>query len=185
MGNNSIKDAKYVAGLLKVHGAKYTSAQRGKIESHIRTSATVNLVNDDLGENISRQAGKTTGQPRAGGQFGAKGGSGGGEKPKPGAPDAPAPIEPPPPDAFTFIATANNLQIGQSVALPNNMAKVKRLGTGYQLVKMDGSVNKVVPSLKQVHAWIKQQVPEPEKGGANDGNQPATGRNQSAAVANR
>jgi hypothetical protein len=183
VGNNSIRDAKYVAGLLKVHGAKYTSAQRDKIESHIRTSATVNLVNDDLGENISKQAGKTTGQPREGGQFGAKAGSGGGSAAKPGVPGAP--VEPPPPDAFTFIATANNLQIGQSVALPNNMAKVKRLGTGYQLVKMDGSVNKVVPSLKQVHAWIKQQVPEPEEGGANDGNQPATGRNPSATVPNR
>lgn len=174
----SVKDAKDAAGLLKMHGGKYSPAKRAKIRAHIkrhakRLGATVNLANDDqasdFGNNVTgagqgqahAQAGKTRAQPRpAHGRFGKKGATNG-EQAMPGADQD---LEPPPPDPSTFIATANQLQVGQSFALPDNMAKVKRLGTGYQLVKMDGSENKVVKSLAEVHTWIAKLVPKPKGG---------------------
>lgn len=177
----SKKDAQDAAALLNMHKHKYSAEKVAKLKSHIRrhakrVGATVNLANDDeatdFGNNKTgagqqqkhSQAGKTRAQPRAfGGRFGKKGKSNG-EQAMPGADQQP--LEPQPEQ---FIATANNLQIGQSFALPDNMAKVKRLGSGYQIYKMDGSLNKVVKSLPEVHDFIKSQV----KGGKNDSNQPA------------
>lgn len=175
------KDAQDAAALLKMHKGKYSADKVAKLKSHIRrhakrVGATVNLASDDeatdFGTNVTgagqgqkkAQAGKTRSQPRQfGGKFGKKGKSNG-EQAMPGTNQ-----EPPPPQPEQFIAVANNLQIGQSFALPDNESKVKRLGRGYQIYKMDGSVNKVVKSLPEVHSFIKSEV----KGGKNDGNQPA------------
>lgn len=175
------KDAQDAAALLKMHKHKYSAQKVAKLRSHIRrhakrVGATVNLASDDeatdFGNNKTgagqqqkkAQAGKTRSQPRAfGGRFGKKGKTSG-EQAMPGANQ-----EPPEPQPEQFIATANNLQIGQSFALPDNSSKVKRLGSGYQIYKMDGSLNKVVKSLPEVHDFIKSQV----KGGKNDSNQPA------------
>lgn len=179
MGNNW--SAQVAATALKTHGHKYSPEKRAKIRARIRTkAATVNLAGadgtTDFGTNgptggqqqKKAQKGKTRAQPRAfGGRFGKKGKTSG-EQAMPGSNQ---PMEPPPPDPNTFIATANNLQIGQSVALPNNMAKVKRLGRGYQLYKVDGSLNTVVKTLPEVHDWIKKEVAEVNKKG--DSSKPA------------
>jgi hypothetical protein len=178
----SKKDVQTAAAALKVHGHKYPTETRVKIRTRIRShairlGATVNLASDDeatdFGTNVTgggqqqkkAQKGKTRSQPRQfGGRFGKKGKSNG-EQAMPDANQDPTPE----PQPEQFIAVANNLQIGQSFALPNNSTKIKRLGRGYQIYKMDGTVNKVVKSLPEVHDFIKTEV----KGGKNDGNQPA------------
>lgn len=178
------KDAQDAATLLKIHGGKYSPAKRAKIKAHIRKhaknlGATVNLASADgttdfgnnktgagqaTGTGMKGQAGKTRAQPRAfGGKFGKKGKSSG-EQAMPDATQT---------DPETYTAVVNVLQIGQSVALPGSNAKVKRLGSGYQLVKMDGSENTVVKSINEANNWVRKNVKTP-KGGKNDGNQPAT-----------
>lgn len=169
------------ARALHVHGDRLSPEKRHRIRAGIRKrAASINLANDDqasdFGNNKSgagnnsnskkTQAGKTRAQPRAyGGKFGQKGATNG-EQGMPG--------ENPGPDAF--IAVVNNLQIGQSVGLPNNSAKVKRLGKGYQLVKMDGSENRVVSDITEAIEWVRQNVKlQPKKGvpASNDNSKPS------------
>lgn len=128
-----------------------SSEQRKKVEARLKSSQQrlgrkVGMSNEsvDMAQPASMgHVGKTRSQPRAfGGKFGVKAGSGpkgstgtatAGEDTEEAEPVTPAQIN----------QSVSALAIGQTVSLPGGNAKIKRLSNGYQVVKMDGSYNKV------------------------------------------
>lgn len=116
-----------LARLYVVHKDKYSPEQQRKIRQHIKASANVNLANPSAGTSAQGETGKTRAQPRQyGGRFGVKG------------------------EMVTFtpkqISEAiDNLKPGQSINLPDNVGKVKRLTNGFQIVSANGA-NVVVPN---------------------------------------
>lgn len=152
----------HLAALLNIHREKYTPQQQEIIRSRIRqawTDGILNLANDDQATDFGNnktgagqttkksQSGKTRTQPRQyGGKFGKKGASNGEQAMEPQI------------DPEQIIGTINNLQVGQSVSLLGNNAKVKRLGSGYQLYKPDGSENRVVKDLTEATKWARGQM---------------------------
>jgi hypothetical protein len=153
--------AKTIAAYKKKKG-KMSSSQRKKVEARIKSSqqqlgqkvglseapsATVDLAanSNSLTKRPSSlgQSGKTASQPRQyGGKFGNKAGSGPkGSSGTSGGSASTTQIEPVTPQQIS--AAVGKLAIGQAITLPGGNGKVKRLSTGYQVVKMDGSFNKV------------------------------------------
>lgn len=131
---DSAEDVMRAVRSLSVHREKFSTEQQSKIKSHIRRHAkrigvTLNLANS-TSSSAQGETGKTRTQPRQyGGRFGVK-----------SATEAPQ---------FTpkqVSEAIDNLKPGQSINLPNNAGKVRRLTNGFQIVSPNGQTNIVLPS---------------------------------------
>lgn len=167
-GNRSAGSLAKTMAAYKKKKKNMSSAQRKKVEARIKSSQqqlgqkvglssggsdTVELAKtpntiikrpSSLG-----QLGKTASQPRQyGGKFGTKAGTG--PKGSSGTSQGTASTKRHEPVTSAQIAAViSKLAVGQAVTLPGGNGKVKRLSSGYQVVKMDGSFNKVFQGQSQ------------------------------------
>lgn len=119
-----------------------------KVGLSARDSDTVELAITKRPSSLGH-TGKTASQPRAfGGKFGTKAGAGPkGSTNTTSGNESTTKVEPVTP--AQIAAGVSKLSIGQTITLPGGNGKVKRLSTGYQVVKMDGSFNKTFQGQSQ------------------------------------
>jgi hypothetical protein len=163
-GNRSSGSLAKTIAAYKKKKKSMSSAQRKKVEARIKSSqqqlgkkvglsaghsATVDLAGLTKRPSTLGHTGKTASQPRQyGGKFGNKAGSGPKGSSGTGSGSASTTkVEPVTPAQIS--AAISKLAIGQSITLPGGNGKVKRLDNGYQVVKMDGSFNKVFQGQSQ------------------------------------
>lgn len=163
-GNRSSGSLAKTVAAYKKKKKSMSSAQRKKVEARIKSSqqqlgqkvglSADEYANVDLAGLTKRpsslgQTGKTASQPRQyGGRFGNKAGSGPkGSSGTSSGSTSTTEVEPVTPAQIS--AAISKLTIGQSITLPGGNGKVKRLDNGFQVVKMDGSFNKVFQGQSQ------------------------------------
>jgi len=124
----SASDLKAAASYLASHSNEFDKEKQNKLKRGLtrhakRLGVTINLATSGTGLG---ERGKTTAQPRQfGGRFGVKGSQ----------------------PTFTpsqISEAIAQLKPGQSINLPNNKGKVKRLGNGFQVVTPNGDTNVVL-----------------------------------------
>lgn len=167
-GNRSDGALSKTIAAYKKKKKKMSSSQRKKVEARIKSSQQqlgkkVGLSNSESANvdlagspnttikrpSVLGQTGKTASQPRQlGGKFGLKAGSG--PKGSSGTTSGSASTKGLEPVTPAQIAAAvSKLAIGQAITLPGGNGKVKRLSNGFQVVKMDGTFNKVFQGQSQ------------------------------------
>lgn len=167
-GNRSDGALSKTIAAYKKKKAKMSPGQRKKVEARLKSSQQqlgkkVGLSNSESANvdlagspnttikrpSVLGQTGKTASQPRQyGGKFGLKAGSG--PKGSSGTTSGSAStrvLEPVTP--AQIAAGVSKLAVGQAITLPGGNGKVKRLSNGYQVVKMDGTFNKVFQGQSQ------------------------------------